>query len=66
MTKLHLEEAEVCYHPLWVILWGVIWISRVWVILEKNKLLYLPTNLFIPASFHRGIEVAYKNTHNTR
>lgn len=23
--------------------------------LEKNKLLYLPTNLFIPASFHRGL-----------
>lgn len=44
----------------------VIWISRVWVILEKDKLLYLPRNLFISASFQRGIEVAYKNTLNTR
>lgn len=44
----------------------VIWISRVWIILEKNKLLYLPRNLFISASFQRRVEVAYENTHNTR
>lgn len=39
--------------------WGsvgrIIWISRAWVIQERNKLLYLPTNFFIPASFQRGL-----------